>query len=288
MSPTEEDIVGPLQGWVGRSFRIHDEITLPAVRRIAATFDLDGAAFGKGSEIPPQWYSMFFPMIAPQSQIGHDGHPRKGDFLPPIPLPRRMFVGRRVQFPGVLRVGDEAVKQSEVVAITQKNGRSGRLVFLTMRHTVEVNGKAVVIEDQDAVYRDGVPEGMTPAAAPPQPAPDASWREAIVMDPVLVFRYSALSWNGHRIHYDVEYARNEEGYPACVMNGALTLHLVVAAALRQAGGRPLTGMSARMVKPLFVGDKLHIGGTTLNGGAMQAWAADETGALSATTELRFA
>lgn len=284
-TPTR-DIAGEFAGWIGRSMSVDDEVTLPAVRRMAAMLDLDPMAFDHGSVIPPHWYSMFFTANARRSQIGHDGHPKKGDFLPPIPLPRRMFVGRSVSFPGVLRVGDRASKRSEIAAVTQKEGRSGTLVFLKVRHTIEVAGEPVVIEDQEVVYRDA-PSGEA-KATPPTPVPaDGAWAAQYEMDPVLVFRYSALTWNGHRIHYDADYARRAEGYPGCVMNGALTVHLVIEEALRRADGRKLKGLTAKLVKPLFVGGTLVVGGRAPQGGSVEAWAGDEQGALAASCTLQF-
>jgi 3-methylfumaryl-CoA hydratase len=276
------------QEWIGRSMTIDDEITLPAVRRIAAMVDMDPQSFRHGSEIPRHWYSMFFTLNARQSQIGHDGHPRKGEFLPPIPLPRRMFVGRQVEFPRALRVGDRAVKRSEIVSITPKSGRSGPLVFLTVRHTIEVDGAPAVIEYQEVVYREAAGQGnaSTSSAATAAPA-DAAWSESMPMDPVLVFRYSAVTWNGHRIHYDAEYARNVEGYPGCVMNGALTVHLLIDAALRNNPGR-LAGLKARLSKPLFVGGTLVLAGKKSSEGRIEAWAADESGALACSVELQIA
>lgn len=278
------------QSWVGRSIEIDDEVTLPAVRRIAAMVDADPAAYAEGAEIPRHWYSMFFTANPRASQIGPDGHPRKGEFLPPIPLPRRMFVGRKVEFPGVLRIGDRAVKRSEIASITAKSGRSGPLVFVTVRHSIEVQGTPVVIEHQEVVYREAAAAsgraGAAPAAAPTLAPTDAAWTESIVMDPVLVFRYSAVTWNGHRIHYDADYARRVEGYPGCVMNGALTVHLLIDAAMRRHPGR-LTGLSARLVKPLFVGGTLVLAGRAAAGGTLEAWAADEHGALAGSVELRF-
>lgn len=280
------DIAAEFADWIGRSSTVDDEVTLPAVRRMAAMLDLDPQSFDHGSAIPPHWYSMFFTPNARRSQIGHDGHPRKGDFLPPIPLPRRMFVGRKVVFPGTLRVGDRASKRSEIVGITQKQGRSGTLVFLAVRHTIAVEGRPAVVEQQEVVYRDA-PDGESrpaPAAAVPS---GAAWSATYAMDPVLVFRYSALTWNGHRIHYDADYARREEGYPGCVMNGALTLHLVIEEALARAGGRRLSGLSARLVKPLFVGGQLTVAGSPADGPTVEAWAGDEQGALAATCTLQF-
>ena len=288
MTP-EDDIAQTLQGWIGKSLLVEDELSLPAVQRIAATFDLDPADFRMGSVLPPHWYAMFCTINARQSQIGHDGHPRKGDFLPPIPLPRRMFVGRRVSFPGALRVGDKVVNRSEVASITQKSGRSGRLVFLGMRHVIEVEGEGRVVDEVDAVYRDAPAADVAPAVSDPQGlACNPVWSESRLMDPVLSFRYSALSWNAHRIHYDAEYARNVEGYPGCVLNGALTLHLIVEAALRKAPNRVLASLKARMLKPLFVGGTIVLGGSGLAGDRMAAWAQDESEALAATVDLEFA
>ncbi|MDB5953542.1 MaoC family dehydratase N-terminal domain-containing protein [Ramlibacter sp.] len=280
------DIAAEFAGWIGKSMSIEDEVTLPAVRRMAAMLDLDPMAFQHGSGIPPHWYSMFFTANARRSQIGHDGHPKKGDFLPPVPLPRRMFVGRKVSFPGALRVGDQACKRSEIVGIEQKQGRSGTLVFLKVRHTVEVRGEPIVIEQQEVVYRDA-PTGETSAAAPTAVPADAAWSADYEMDPVLVFRYSALTWNGHRIHYDADYARRVEGYPGCVMNGALTVHMVIDEALKRGGGRRLKGLRARLVKPLFVGGKLTVAGRAMEGGTVEAWAGDEQGALAAGCTLEF-
>ena len=284
----ERDIAAEFSVWIGRSITVDDEVTLPAVRRMAAMLDLDPMAFDHGTVIPPHWYSMFFTPNARRSQIGHDGHPRKGDFLPPIPLPRRMFVGRSVTFPGDLRVGDRATKRSEIAGITQKQGRSGTLVFLKVRHTIEVNGQPAVIEMQEVVYRDAPSDAAGAKAAAPSLVPEgAAWSADYEMDPVLVYRYSALTWNGHRIHYDADYARREEGYPGCVMNGALTLHLVIEEALARAGGRRLTGLSAKLVKPLFVGGQLKVAGSVADQGTVQAWAGDEAGALAATCTLQF-
>jgi 3-methylfumaryl-CoA hydratase len=280
------DIAAEFAGWIGRAMTVQDEVTLPTVRRMAAMLDLDPGAFDHGSEIPPHWYSMFFTLNARRSQIGHDGHPRKGEFLPPIPLPRRMFVGRKVSFPGVLRVGDSAEKRSEIAAIEQKEGRSGTLVFLKVLHTISVGGHPVIVEQQEVVYRNAPAGEANVAAATPVPA-DPAWSAAWEMDPVLVFRYSALTWNGHRIHYDADYAREQEGYPGCVMNGALTVHLVIEEALRRQPGRRLTGLTAKLVKPLFVGRTLTVAGRDVAGSMVEAWAGDERGALAAQCTLHF-
>lgn len=282
------DYTAEFADWIGRSTTVNDDVTLSAVRHMAAMLDLDPDTFERGSPVPPHWYSMFFTINARRSQIDNDGHPKKGEFLPPLPLPRRMFVGREVSFPGVLRVGDQAEKRSEIIGIEQKEGRNGTLVFLKVQHTISVQGHPVVVEQQEVVYRNAPNANAKAAAASPLAVPDtAAWCAKWKMDPVLVFRYSALTWNGHRIHYDADYAREQEGYPACVMNGALTLHLIIEETLKRADSRRLTRLSARLVKPLFVGGTLVVGGSTIEGDRIEAWAGDEHGALAASCTLQF-
>src|SRR5262249_20883752 len=158
------------------------------------------------------------PEIAAQSQLGEDGHPRRGDYLPPVPLPRRMFAGRRVTFAGTLHVGDIATKRSEIIAVTPKRGRSGEMVFVTLQHSAWVGGRVRLTEGQDVGYRDPAAPGAPPAAATPPPA-EPAWSETLIPTTTLLFRYSAITFNGHRIHYDADYTRDVEGYPGLVMNG---------------------------------------------------------------------
>lgn len=279
--------VPELESWIGRQREMEEEIALGAVRRIAATFDMPPQDFGPGDELPPHWFGLFFADIARQSAIGPDGHPRKGEFLPPIPLPRRMGAGRRVRILGRLRVGDAATKRIEVAAITPKTGRTGQMVVLTMRNTILARGATIAVEELDAVYREAVPPGVASKATPPVPAPgNAAWADTVQLDPVLVFRYGAITWNAHRIHYDADYARGQEGYPGVVQNGGLTMHLLVDAALRRAPG-PLARYSARLARPLFVGDPVTLCGAAPEEGKVRAWAADKDGYLAAEMTLEF-
>ncbi|WP_431280905.1 FAS1-like dehydratase domain-containing protein [Humitalea sp. 24SJ18S-53] len=287
---TAEDIAAAmpeLSGWIGRSRLVPEEISLGAVRRIAATFDLDPDGFMPGDVLPPHWYGLFFADMPRQSVIGVDGHPKKGAFLPPIPLPRRMGAGRRVQIMGGLRVGDAAVKKVEVAAITPKSGRTGQIVVLTMRHTILVGDNIIAVDDFDAIYREGVaPGGVGPVTQPVKAPTDGVWAEEVFLDPVLVFRYGAITWNAHRIHYDADYARGQEGYPAVVQNGGLTMHLLLDAALKRAPGA-LRHYTARLARPLFVGDTVTFHGAAPEGGMMRAWAADKDGLLAAEMTLDY-
>ncbi|HTN09687.1 MAG TPA: MaoC family dehydratase N-terminal domain-containing protein [Acetobacteraceae bacterium] len=266
-----------LQSWIGRSRSQQDEITRPALLRIAALLDQE-IEFATGAPIPPHWYAMFFPEIARQSALGPDGHPRRGDFLPPVALPRRMFAGRRVRFHAPLRVGDVAEKRSEIIAITPKTGRSGAMVFVTIGHRISAGGTLCVSEDQDLVYREAAVPGA--ASPPPTLAPEAAWQQQVVPSPTLLFRYSAVTWNTHRIHYDADYARGEEGYPALVVNGGLTLLLLLEAAIRVHGRTP-AALAVRNLRPLFANAPLTLAGD----GVRTAWAADAEGALAVMAEF---
>lgn len=281
--------------WIGKQEVTEDEISLTLVRRCAAMCDMDPTAFKRGDELPPHWYSLFFTPNALQERIGHDGHPRKGDFLPPVPLPRRMFVGREVEFKKPLIIGREARKVSEIASITPKEGRSGKLVFLQVKHTIYMDDEPTLIERQNVVYREAAkdPSSETRSvqkASEKVELPNA-WKESRHIDPVLLFRYSALTWNGHRVHYDADYARNEEGYPACLMNGALTLNMLISAALERAEGRSLSNLTARMVSPLFLGETFTMQGTALvedeDAARIDAVAVSPSGKMAAEITLFF-
>jgi 3-methylfumaryl-CoA hydratase len=270
-----------MQAWIGRIYTQQDEITRPALLRIAALLDIADPDFQMGAPIPAHWYAMFFPEIAPQSQLSLDGHSRRGDFLPPVALPRQMFAGRRVTVTGKLRVGDIATKCSEIIAIKPKTGRSGAMVFVTIRYVISAGGGEVLVGEQDVVFCGAAdPNAQLPTSTP---APtESTWSETVTPTTTLLFRYSAITFNGHRIHYDADYTRGEEGYPALVMNGGLTALLLTEAASR-AYGRAPSGLTFRNVRPLFCGNPMTLAGD----GRGLAWAADSDGALSVSATFTF-
>jgi 3-methylfumaryl-CoA hydratase len=277
-----------LKAWIGRSHSVEEEVGLSAVRRIAAMLDLDPGSFRLGDALPPHWFTLFFADAARQSDLGPDGHPKPGVFLPPIPLPRRMGAGRRVRIAHSLRVGDLATRTTEVAAIVPKQARTGAITVLTMRHTIRRGPDLVATEEFDAIYREAVAPGARSVVAPPVSAPThAAWREEKLLDPALVFRYSAVTWNAHRIHYDADYARGEEGYPAAVQNGGLTMQLLLDAATRRPPAR-LAGFSARLTRALYVGDTVVLAGEAPASGKAKAWAADRDGNLCGEAEMEFA
>jgi 3-methylfumaryl-CoA hydratase len=283
-----DEAMKELRPWIGRVRSTEDDVGLMAVRRAAGTFNLDPESFRKGSELPPHWFTLFGVETVRQDDIGPDGHANKGIVLPPIPMPRRMGAGRRVRIMGRLRAAEPAVKKAEVVDIVPKTGRSGDIFVLTMRHSYEQAGKTLVVDEFDAVYRPAVPPGQKTTATVPTPArTDQAWADRVELSNALNFRYSALTWNAHRIHYDADYTRSEEGYPAIVSSGGLSMHLMVDAALRHAGGT-LTGYTARLVHPLWVGDVIEVRGEAQKDGKLRIWVADKNGVLCGEMDLEFA
>jgi 3-methylfumaryl-CoA hydratase len=274
-----------LQEWVGRQEQAHDELTLPAVRRLAALLDLTPDDYRRGQPIPGGWYVVLFGGEARQSMLGPDGHPAKGQFLPPVLLPRRMFAGRRVWFHAPLRIGDEVSRVSRIQSITPKQGRSGAMCFVTVRHEIASLRGLAVVEEQDLVYRESSPAAPAGGGASPALQPDTpEWTRALTPDPTMVFRYSAITFNAHRIHYDAAYARGEEGYPDLVVNGGLTTSLLWEFATSRTG-MAIKSSASRNVKALFVNRPLTLCGRRAEGDKARVWALDSNGELALDAEL---
>ena len=276
-----------LKQWIGSQETDVDYVTIPSVQRLAATLDRDDPPPKIGDPLPIGWHSIFFPRVVRESQIGPDGHPRRGDFLPPVPLPRRMFAGKRIAIHQPLQVGDEVRRVSTIKQVTPKVGRSGQMVFVTVQTDLSSPRGLAVSEEQDIVYREEPDKNAPPP--PPQPAPGtAVWGKVVTPDPVMLFRYSALTFNGHRIHYDHPYVTKVEGYPDLVMNGGLTTLLVFELA-RTNARTPLRQIASRNVRPMFVNRPFTLCGEPAEDGkSAKLWVADDTGALalSATAEFR--
>jgi 3-methylfumaryl-CoA hydratase len=275
-----------LKQWIGRTETAIDHVTVPSVDRLSATLDRDDPFPKLGDPLPVGWHSILFPRIVRHSQIGPDGHPQRGDFLPPVPLPRRMCAGKRTTFIAPLLVGDEVQRESTIQNVTIKDGRSGRMVFVTVKTDIKSPRGIAITEEQDIVYR-GEPDKNAPSA-PAQPAPGkAVWKHEVTPDPVMLFRYSALTFNGHRIHYDHPYVTGVEGYPNLVMNGGLTTLLVYELA-RTHGTTPIRFMSSRNVRALFVGRTITLcGEPSTDNKTAKLWAQDDTGAVALSAEAEF-
>jgi 3-methylfumaryl-CoA hydratase len=282
-----------LREWIGRSETVEDEASLGLIRRLAVLLDRDPMTVGAGMPLPEGWHSVLFGPLAPQSSLGADGHPPKGDFLPPIKLPRRMFAGRRTRFLAPIRIGETVRRTSSIASITPKEGRSGRMVFVTIRHGITPANLDVeaVVEEQDLVFRP-MPEAASggeatpaPAAAEPAAIPAEAHRVAFRPDPVLLFRYSAVTFNGHRIHYDADYTRGIEGYPALVVNGGLTALFLMELAKGRLRRR-MTTFTTRNGRPLFAGRPASLVCHAETANRLRLWALDdrERIAVEATAE----
>lgn len=271
-----------LRTWIGRQETVTDTITTFPVGALAATLDRDEPTVGDA--LPGLWHWLYFLPRAPQSQIGPDGHPQRGGFLPAVPLPRRMWAGSVLSFPGTLRVGDAITRTSTITDVTMKEGRTGALVFVKLHHDTAGPEGIAIREEQDIVYRDAAQPGEKPPAPRPAPA-DAPWRRDIMPDPVLLFRYSALTFNAHRIHYDRRYGTEQEGYPGLVVHGPLMATMLVDL-VRRNSPRRLEAFRFRALSPVFdTGGFALCGRGEGNGAALWVQRDDGTLAMEATATL---
>lgn len=246
--------------WLNKSETETDVIAPRPARALAATLDLDGLSFDDGAPLPPLWHWLYHLPLARASEIGRDGHPKRGDFLPPIDLPRRMFAGARLKFHAPVPIGAPVARERVVQAIERKEGKAGPLYVMTLRHRLRLAEGAqdvLIEEDQDIVYLGGAPAVGGGQTAEDLPA--GATTRTVVPDPVLLFRFSALTFNAHRIHYDLPYARVEEGYPDLVVHGPLTA-VLLADLGRRHFDRPLSAFSFRAKAPIFLGDQITLAG----------------------------
>jgi 3-methylfumaryl-CoA hydratase len=255
---------GDFGAWLGKVEEATDSVPSQLAESLAATLDLSAAererrSIAAGGTLPPLWHWLAFSPKQPMQILGSDGHPKRGGFLPPVPLERRMWAGGRLSFTGALHIGEQIHRRSEIVAIKEKTGGSGRMVFVTVRHLLSGAHGPAIEEEHDIVYV-AIPERYTP---PPPVAPPAAtlWSESVPIDPVRLFRYSAVTFNGHRIHYDITYTTDIEHYPGLVVHGPLQATLLMEAACRQQGGAVPKTFRFRGVRPLFHFDSLTVMGT---------------------------
>jgi 3-methylfumaryl-CoA hydratase len=263
-------------GWLNKQAVAEDDITAYPLAALAATLDRSET----GGEVPPLWHWLYFLPVAPMAEVGPDGHPKRGGFLPPVELPRRMWAGGRLTFHAPLKAGEHATRTSTIASIEDKTGRSGRLVFVTVQHTIEAGGELKIEEEHDIVYRDA----PLPGARAPEPAraPDGeTWRRTVTADPVMLFRYSALTFNGHRIHYDHPYVTQQEGYPGLVVHGPLIATLLVDLVRRERPDATLQSFSFRALRPTFADQPFTLcGQPSEDGHSVELWAKDHEGYLT--------
>jgi 3-methylfumaryl-CoA hydratase len=263
--------------WVGRTDESSDQIGQTPIRLAQAMLD-DASAGAIPSHLPPLWHWLYFLPSERQSNIGPDGHPRRGGFLPPISLPRRMWAGGRLKFLRPLVVGAEVRRVSLIKRVESKTGRSGTLVFVTLQHDIHDTQGVAIQEEQDIVYRDAPAPGA-PAPAKTLAPTDEQFSRTITPDPVLLMRYSALTFNGHRIHYDRPYAIQDEGYPGLVVHGPLIATLLVDELRRSHPDKTILNFEFKAVSPLFDLSPFTVNGK-LERGSATLWARGQQGELA--------
>ncbi len=272
-----------LQSWVGKSETLSDDITSAPVRALSATLDRDDSAPLAGSTVlPPLWHWLYFLPQQRQSEIGPDGHPKRGGFLPPVPLPRRMWAGGRLRWlpENPLLVGQTVQRVSSIASVTHKAGRTGDLLFVLVKHEVH-NAKGLALtEEHDIVYRAAAQPG-DPVPPPVAAEQGAAWQREIAPDDVLLFRYSALTFNGHRIHYDRRYVTEVEGYPGLIVHGPLIATLLVDLVRHQMPKAFIKSFNFKAVRPTFDLHPFRLNGQpSADGKTVQLWAQDHEGWLT--------
>jgi len=276
----EEAMNEELSSWIGRTREQDDLILLERAQTLRASVAESLPPLRDGDALPPLWHWIYFWEVAPLSALGYDGHPALGGFLPPVGLPRRMWAGSRLHFRAPLPVGAEARKQSRIEKIEEKEGRSGRLAFVTVSHRVEAAGVTCIEEEHDIVYRAPPAPDERPREGQAAPA-SAERRRLVEPSAVLLFRYSALTFNGHRIHYDRRFCMDTEGYPGLVVHGPLLATLMLGLAAES--GRPIARFAFRALAPLF-----DTAPFTVNAAADRLWVADAEGRLCMDGEVGWA
>jgi itaconyl-CoA hydratase/mesaconyl-C4 CoA hydratase len=257
--------------WIGRSETVHDCISHNLVKRIAAT--LSEPAPAPGAPLPELWHWAFFQDAVEHSGLGGDGHPARGGFLPPADNRNRMWAGGRLEFIHPLRVDAQVTRRSTILNVQEKHGRTGSLLFVTVQHEYVQDGQRALIEEQDIVYREPSP----PKLGGTEPMPQGDWHLHVQPSPTLLFRYSAVTFNGHRIHYDWPYVTETEGYPGLVVHGPLIATLNVQAFVRANPQLTVRRFSFRGVRPLICPDAFEVGGRLIGEGKAQVWAGNQAG-----------
>jgi 3-methylfumaryl-CoA hydratase len=284
------DVLAHLQSWTGNTETLHDVITPAPVRGQSAMLDRDDDLPVTGSVLPALWHWLYFLPQHRQSEIGPDGHARRGGFLPPVPLPRRMWAGGRLTWlpDNPLRCGDEVQRHSDIGAVKHKSGRTGDLVFVLVKHTVHNAQGLSLLEEHDIVYRAAAQPG-DPVPPPEVAQAGAAWQREVVPDAVLLFRYSALTFNGHRIHYDRQYVTEVEGYPGLIVHGPLIATLLLDLVRRQVPVAFIKRFDFKVVRPTFDLHPFRLNGQpSADGKSVRVWAQDHEGWLTMQGAVEFA
>jgi 3-methylfumaryl-CoA hydratase len=266
--------------WIGRSRSMTDVILPAQAVKLAATLDCAPPPLTTGDPLPPGWHWCYFHEVTPLSGIGRDGHQALGEFLPPVDLPRRMWAAGDIEITQPLSLGETVEKVSTIEAVDEKQGRTGKLVFVRVSHRLTGSNGADMREVHQIVYREA-PAADAPAPPPQMPPHEAEWSRDMTAGPVQLFRYSALTFNSHRIHYDVDFCRNEEGYDGLIIHGPLTATMLMEVARELEPARALKAFSFRAVSPLTHVHPFSLHARHTEDG-MALWACNHRGELAMT------
>ena len=267
-----------LEQWIGRTEAMEDDISLMPARALAATFNREEEVTAKSS-LPPLWHWLYFLETAAQIELADDGHRQRGGFLPPVTLPRRMWAGSQLEFHQPVFIGDRLTRRSTIESITEKQGRSGSLVFVKVRHELIKSGQTCITEFQDIVYREAASaNGQTPPGRQAGQTSDFSMQ--LQGDSRLLFRYSALTFNAHRIHYDHKYVSEVEGYPGLLVHGPLLATLMLELLWKNLPDCRVRSFEFKALRPVFDTHPFTVHGTNPNAeGSTSLWVADHEGFL---------
>jgi len=275
-----------LKQWIDKQHAAVDTLALTPVNALAAT--LNRPALAMGDRLPPLWHWLFFLPLTQQAQLGVDGHGAQHDFLPPVPLPRRMWAGSRLKFLQALRMGEAVRRESRILDIVEKKGRSGALVIVTVQHDVHGAAGLAIREQQDIVFREAPSSGAVPEAPMSAQAQSLNpqWSHQHRADSVLLFRYSALTFNAHRIHYDYPYTTQVEGYPDLIVHGPLLFTLLVQAMCQEHPQLGIKYVNMRAVRPLYCNRPFRLQGQLSHDKQQaQLWSLDEHGSVTMQVDI---
>ena len=271
--------------WIGRCEIRRDRIDLARAQALQATLEASDHVIQAGADLPPLWHWIYFWDVSPLSKLDIDGHPKRGSFLPPISLPRRMWAGSRLLFHATLPIAAEAERRSTILRIDGKTGKSGALIFVTVRHEILVDGALAISEEQDIVYRDNPTHGNATPKLEARNEIAADWSRSFVATPPLLFRYSALTMNAHRIHYDLPYATALEHYPDLVVHGPLVATMLAEMVTTHAP-YALAAFSFRGLSPILASQSHTLSGAVTTAG-VDLWVSDPAGRICLTAQTRW-
>lgn len=282
------DAAPDYRAWLGQRRTSEDFIAPFPPKALVATFDTSDPEPRVGDELPPVWHWLYFLDTAPMSKLGRDGMPTGGGFVPPVPLPRRMWAGTQFTFHEVpLRIGDSVRREQEVASIEPKTGSTGQMVIVTQRSRIYGPAGLAVTEVRGTVFREDAKPGEKQKE--PRPAPtDATWSKQIMPDPVLLFRFSALTFNPHRIHYDHPYVTGVEGYPGLLVHGPLMSLLQIELARRSNPGRRIATYACRALTPVYANAAFSVQARAEADGSVTTWITDSKGGMAQQGKVTFA